>query len=80
MKIQNKSIILFSALIITFIFCGAASATTLKTDHINTATISNMGATTNDQNSPAIDDTRVVWNKKIPLEKLPNTIITLHQE
>jgi hypothetical protein len=41
---QKKIVILLVTLVVAFVFCGAASATSVKTNQINTAKISNLGA------------------------------------
>jgi hypothetical protein len=64
---QKKIILLLFTLVVAFMFCGASSAATVKTNNINTVKISNVGTSTvYDQNNPAIDGSRVVWEQKDP--------------
>lgn len=53
--------ILILALFAAFIFCGAASAATMKTSDTNMVKIHKVGCYDNGQYDPAIDGTRVVW-------------------
>jgi len=54
---QKKIIILLAALVVAFVFCGAASAAAVKTNHVNTVKISKV-----QQNEPVTGD-RVVWTQ-----------------
>ena len=54
---QKKILILLSALVVAFVFCGAASAATVKTNHVNTVKIIKV-----QQNEPVTGD-RVVWTQ-----------------
>lgn len=55
-------IVLF-IIVSAFVLCGAASAATVKTNQINIVKINNVGAVNSDQNSPAIDGNRIVWDQ-----------------
>ena len=73
---QKKIIIFLATLVVAFIVCGALSAATVKSNDINTAKISTVGATTS-QTNPAISGTRIVWeeNGVIYLKNLANGFI-----
>lgn len=56
---------MLAAFIVAFILCGADSAATVKTNHVNTAKI-NVGTSIVYQEHPDISGTRVVWQQWNP--------------
>jgi hypothetical protein len=62
-KMQKKIIILLASLVVAFVFCGAASAASVQTNHVTTAK-STVGATLTDQTNPAISGKTIVWQQK----------------
>ena len=59
---EKKILLLLTILVVAFIFCGAASAATVNTNHTNTVKVNKVVATV-DQFEPAIDGTRIVWTQ-----------------
>ena len=59
---QNKILIIF-IITLVFIFCGAASAATVKTNQVNTAKITNNGSMLDNGGDGAIDGKRIVWKR-----------------
>jgi hypothetical protein len=55
--VQRKILILLITLVVAFVFCGAASAATVKTNHVNAVKISKV-----QQNEPVTGDS-VVWTQ-----------------
>ena len=61
---MNKKILfLLITLVIVFVFCGVASAATLKTENASKAKINDVEDYT-EQVDPAIDGVRVVWEQR----------------
>ncbi len=60
---KNNLVVFLVFLIITFVFCGAASATTDKNIQINTDKNSS-GSNFYKQENPAISGTRIVWEQQ----------------
>jgi hypothetical protein len=61
--LQKKIIILLASLVVAFVFCGAASAASVQTNHVTTAK-STVGATLTDQDDPAISGKTIVWEQQ----------------
>lgn len=63
---QKKLLILVATLIAALIICGASTAATVKTNHINAAKITHTGTSIIWQTNPAIDGYKVVWTQLTP--------------
>lgn len=60
---NNKFLVVSAVFLLLFIFCGAASAATVKTSHVNTGKL-NVGTNNFDpQENPDIDGNMVVWEQ-----------------